>query len=76
VPKGVKVTMPLQAYFRMNKEKSGQFEHTLIIADEGSSVEYIEGCSAPKYNYSSIHAGCVEIFVMKDAKVKYSSIEN
>jgi len=76
VPKNVKVSLPLQAYFRMNKEKGGQFEHTLIIADEGSHVEYIEGCSAPQYNFSSLHAGCVEIFVMKDAKVKYSSIEN
>lgn len=76
VPKGVKVPMPLQAYFRMNRERSGQFEHTLIIADEGSSIEYIEGCSAPKYNYSSLHAGCVELYVKKGAKIKYSSIEN
>jgi Fe-S cluster assembly protein SufB len=76
VPKGVKVKMPLQSYFRMNKEKGGQFEHTIIIADEGSSVEYIEGCSAPKYSYSSLHAGGVELFVLKDAKIKYSSIEN
>ena len=76
VPKGVKVSMPLQAYFRMNAISSGQFEHTLIIADEGSSIEYIEGCSAPRYNSSSIHAGGVEIFVKKGAKVKYSSIEN
>jgi Fe-S cluster assembly protein SufB len=76
VPKGVKVTMPLQAYFRMNRERSGQFEHTLIIADEDSSIEYIEGCSAPKYNYSSLHAGCVELYVKKGAKIKYSSIEN
>ena len=76
VPKGVKVSMPLQAYFRMNEISSGQFEHTLIIADEGSYVEYIEGCSAPKYNSSSIHAGGVEIFVKDRAHVKYSSIEN
>jgi Fe-S cluster assembly protein SufB len=76
VPKGVKVKMPLQSYFRMNKEKGGQFEHTIIIADEGSYVEYIEGCSAPKYSYSSLHAGGVELFVLKDAKIKYSSIEN
>jgi Fe-S cluster assembly protein SufB len=76
VPKGVKVRMPLQSYFRMNKEKGGQFEHTIIIADEGSSVEYIEGCSAPKYSYSSLHAGGVELFVAKGAKIKYSSIEN
>lgn len=76
VPKGVKVGPPLQAYFRMNQSHSGQFEHTLIIADEGSDVEYIEGCSAPQYNRSSLHAGCVEIHVLRGAKVKYSSIEN
>lgn len=76
VPKGVKVGMPLQAYFRMNRARSGQFEHTLIIADEGSEIEYIEGCSAPKYNYSSLHAGCVELFVLPSAKMKYISIEN
>lgn len=76
VPKGLKVTIPLQAYFRMNAEHGGQFEHTLIIADEGSSVEYIEGCSAPTYNSASLHAGCVEIFVKKHATVKYISIEN
>ncbi|MFA6494388.1 MAG: Fe-S cluster assembly protein SufB [Candidatus Paceibacterota bacterium] len=76
VPKGVKVALPLQAYFRMNREGSAQFEHTLIIADEGSSVEYIEGCSAPRYNSSSLHAGCVELWVHKGAKIKYLSIEN
>ena len=76
VPKGVKVNVPLQAYFRMNAERGGQFEHTLIIADEGSEVQYIEGCSAPKYNASSIHAGCVEVHVKKGARVRYSSIEN
>lgn len=76
VPKNVKVALPLQAYFRMNREGSGQFEHTLIIADEGSSVEYIEGCSAPRYQASSLHAGCVELFVHKGARIKYLSIEN
>ncbi|MBI2120192.1 MAG: Fe-S cluster assembly protein SufB [Parcubacteria group bacterium] len=76
VPKGVKVALPLQAYFRMNRESSAQFEHTLIIADEGSSVEYIEGCSAPRYNSSSLHAGCVELWVHKGARIKYLSIEN
>lgn len=76
VPKGVKVTMPLQAYFRMNAPNSGQFEHTLIIVDEGGSVEYIEGCSAPKYTSSSLHAGCVELIVKKGATLKYTSIEN
>ncbi len=76
VPKNVHIELPLQAYFRMNAESGGQFEHTLIIADEGSEVHYIEGCSAPRYNKSSLHAGCVEIFVGKDARVRYSSIEN
>ena len=76
VPKNVKVDLPLQAYFRMNAKKGGQFEHTLIIADEGSEIHYIEGCSAPIYNESSLHAGCVEIHVLKGARVKYSSIEN
>lgn len=76
IPKGVKVSQPLQAYFRMNRSASGQFEHTLVIADEGSEVTYIEGCSAPRYNASSLHAGCVEIFVLPTAKVKYISIEN
>ncbi len=76
IPKGVKVSMPLQAYFRMNAPSSGQFEHTLIIADQGSEVSYIEGCSAPKYTSSSLHAGCVELFVLEDAKITYSSIEN
>jgi Fe-S cluster assembly protein SufB len=76
VPKGVKVEIPLQAYFRMNTERGGQFEHTLIIADEGSDVHYIEGCSAPKFETAALHAGCVEIFVKKGARVRYSSIEN
>ncbi|MFH1400507.1 MAG: Fe-S cluster assembly protein SufB [Nanoarchaeota archaeon] len=76
VPPNVKVTTPLQAYFRMNARKGGQFEHTLIIADEGSEVQYIEGCSAPQYNASSIHAGCVELYVHKNAKIRYSSVEN
>ena len=76
VPKGVKVNVPLQAYFRMNAERGGQFEHTLIIADEGSEVQYIEGCSAPRYNASSIHAGCVELHVLEGARIRYSSVEN
>jgi len=76
VPKGVKVDIPLQAYFRMNATKGGQFEHTLIIADVGSEIHYIEGCSAPQYEESSLHAGCVEIQVLKGARVRYSSIEN
>lgn len=76
VPKNVSIDLPLQAYFRMNALQGGQFEHTLIIADEDSQVHYIEGCSAPRYGKSSLHAGCVEIFVMKNARVRYSSIEN
>ena len=76
IPKNVKVKLPLQAYFRMNAKKGGQFEHTLIIADEGSEVHYIEGCSAPRYDSNSLHAGCVEIHVLKGARVRYSSIEN
>ena len=76
VPKGVSVSLPLQAYFRMNKARSAQFEHTLIIADEGAEITYIEGCSAPQYTESSLHAGCVEIWVKKRARVKYISVEN
>ncbi|MCR4312269.1 MAG: Fe-S cluster assembly protein SufB [Candidatus Uhrbacteria bacterium] len=76
VPPGVTVDIPMQAYFRMNAERGGQFEHTLIVADEGSEVHYIEGCSAPKYSTNAMHAGCVEILVKRGAKVKYSSIEN
>ncbi|MBS3086080.1 Fe-S cluster assembly protein SufB [Candidatus Pacearchaeota archaeon] len=76
IPKGVKVKMPLQAYFRMNARRGGQFEHTLIIADEDSEIHYIEGCSSPVYNELGLHAGCVEIHVLKNARVRYSSIEN
>lgn len=76
IPAGVKIDIPFQAYFRMNAEKGGQFEHTLIIADKNSEVHYIEGCSAPQYAFNSLHAGCVEIHVLEGAKVKYSSIEN
>jgi Fe-S cluster assembly protein SufB len=76
VPPHVKVTLPLQAYFRMNAPGSGQFEHTLIIADEGSEVSYIEGCSAPQYTVANLHAGCVEVYVKAGARVRYSSIEN
>lgn len=76
VPKGVKVKMPLQAYFRMNARQGGQFEHTLIIVDEGAECHYIEGCSAPQYTQNSLHAGCVEIHVLKGGRARYSSIEN
>lgn len=76
VPKGVHVATPLQAYFRMNAQRGGQFEHTLIVADEGASVHYIEGCSAPQYAANALHAGCVELFVHKGARIRYSSVEN
>lgn len=76
VPKGVKVTLPLQAYFRINAESFGQFERTLIIADEGSSVHYVEGCTAPTYTSSSLHSAVVEIFVKKDAHVRYTTVQN
>ncbi len=76
VPPGVTVTVPLQAYFRMNTPHAGQFEHTLIILDEGAELHYIEGCSAPRYEASSLHAGGVEIFVGKHARCRYSSVEN
>lgn len=76
VPPGVKVTIPLQAYFRMNAAHGGQFEHTLIIADTNAELHYIEGCSAPRFDVQSLHAGCVEIHVMEGARVRYSSIEN
>jgi Fe-S cluster assembly protein SufB len=76
VPRGVKVREPLQAYFRMNAKNMGQFEHTLIVVEEGADVHYIEGCSAPKYGSQALHAGCVEIFVKQGAKCRYSSVEN
>lgn len=76
VPKGVKVEEPLQAYFRMNAKNMGQFEHTLIVVEEGADVHYIEGCSAPKYGSHALHAGLVEIFVKPNAKARYSSVEN
>lgn len=76
VPKGVNVEIPLQSYFRLNSPESGQFEHTLIIVDEGADLHFIEGCSAPKYNKVNLHAGCVELFVKEGAKLRYSTIEN
>ena len=76
VPKGVAVTIPLQSYFRLNAPGAGQFEHTLIIVDEGAYLHFIEGCSAPKYNVANLHAGCVELYVGKNAKLRYSTIEN
>lgn len=76
VPPGVSVEIPLQSYFRLNAPGAGQFEHTLIIVDEGANLHFIEGCSAPKYNIANLHAGCVELFVGKNAKLRYSTIEN
>ncbi|MBM3139232.1 MAG: Fe-S cluster assembly protein SufB [Candidatus Rokubacteria bacterium] len=76
VPKGVKVDIPLQAYFRINTENMGQFERTLIIADEGSQVHYVEGCTAPIYSTASLHSAVVEIIVKKGARVRYTTIQN
>lgn len=76
VPPGVHVEIPLQAYFRINTEAMGQFERTLIVADEGSYVHYVEGCTAPIYDTNSLHAAVVEIFVEKDARVRYTTIQN
>ena len=76
VPPGVHVDIPLQAYFRINTENMGQFERTLIIADEGSYVHYVEGCTAPIYKSDSLHSAVVEIIVKKDARVRYTTIQN
>lgn len=76
IPEGICVNQPLQAYFRMNADKMGQFEHTLIIVEKGASCSYIEGCSSPKYESPSLHAGLVEIFVKEGAYCRYSSAEN
>ncbi|OGK37369.1 Fe-S cluster assembly protein SufB [Candidatus Roizmanbacteria bacterium RIFCSPHIGHO2_12_FULL_41_11] len=76
VPQGIKVDLPLQAYFRINAERFGQFERTLIIAEEGSDVHYIEGCTAPIYTTDSLHAAVVEIFVKKNARVRYTTVQN
>lgn len=76
VPKGVRVDVPLQTYFRINAENTGQFERTLIIVDEGASVHYVEGCTAPTYSSNSLHAAIVEIFTHKDAYTRYTTIQN
>ncbi|ACV10564.1 FeS assembly protein SufB [Halorhabdus utahensis DSM 12940] len=76
IPEGVTVQMPIQAYFRMNSEGMGQFEHTLIIAEENSEVHYIEGCSAPQYARHNLHSGGVEVFVKEGAHVQYSTVQN
>ena len=76
IPKGVKCPIELSTYFRINAENTGQFERTLIIADEESYVSYMEGCTAPQRDKNQLHAAIVEIVVMKDAEVKYSTVQN
>lgn len=76
VPKGVKLEKPLQSYFRINNEKSGQFERTLIIVDEGADVHYVEGCTAPTYSKESLHAAVVEIVILPGGKCRYSTVQN
>ncbi|MFC2150244.1 Fe-S cluster assembly protein SufB [Calditrichota bacterium] len=76
IPKGVKLDIPLQTYFRINAEKMGQFERTLIIAEEGSFVHYVEGCTAPTYSASSLHSAVVEIIAMPGSRVRYTTIQN
>lgn len=76
VPKGVKLEKPLQSYFRINSQLMGQFERTLIIVDEGADVHYVEGCTAPQYSKDSLHAAIVEIFVHKNARCRYSTVQN
>ncbi|MGC9019242.1 MAG: Fe-S cluster assembly protein SufB [Candidatus Bipolaricaulaceae bacterium] len=76
IPEGVEVEIPLQAYYRMQTEGVGQFEHTLIIAERGSSVHYIEGCSAPRYSRLSLHSGMVEIYAKEEARVRFTTIQN
>ncbi|MBT3313690.1 MAG: Fe-S cluster assembly protein SufB [Anaerolineae bacterium] len=76
IPKGVKVDLPLQAYFRLNSANIGQFERSLIIADEGAQVHYVEGCTAPSYTTDALHSGVIEIVVKKNARVRYSTIQN
>jgi Fe-S cluster assembly protein SufB len=76
IPKGAKIDIPLQAYFRVNAERMGQFERTIIIADEGSEAHYIEGCTAPQYSTESFHSGVIEIIVKKNARFRYTTIQN
>ena len=75
VPKGVRTDIPIQSYFRINAENSGQFERTLIIVDEGASVNYVEGCTAPSYSSDSLHAAVVEVFVKRDGYCRYTTIQ-
>ena len=76
MPPDIEVAIPLQAYFRINAENMGQFERTLIIADEGSKVHYIEGCTAPVYSTNSLHSAVVELIAMKGAHIRYTTIQN
>ena len=76
IPKDAELDRPLQSYFRLNEPGAGQFEHTLIIVDEGAKLQFIEGCSAPGYNELNLHAGCVELFVENNASLRFSTIEN
>src|SRR5208282_3810616 len=76
VPPGVTVDMPLQAYFRINAENMGQFERTLIIADEGAQVHYVEGCSAPVYSSDSLHSAVVELVALPGSRITYTTIQN
>ena len=76
VPKGIKVEMPVQAYFRINAKNMGQFERTLIIADEGSSIHYVEGCTAPTYSTDSLHSAVVELIALPGAHIRYSTVQN
>ena len=76
VPKGVEVPLPLQAYFRINGENTGQFERTLIVVDEGAKVHYIEGCTAPIYATESLHVAVVEVVALPGSKVRYTTIQN
>jgi len=76
IPPGVSLTLPLQTYFRLNAKGAGQFEHTLIIVDQGASLHFIEGCSAPRYNQISLHAGAVELYVQERGYLRYTTIEN
>src|SRR5436189_936678 len=76
VPEGVRVEIPLQAYFRINAQNMGQFERTLIIAEPGSQVHYVEGCTAPTYSSDSLHSAVVEIVVLEGARVRYTTIQN
>ena len=76
VPADVKVDFPLQSYFRLNAAGAGQFEHTLLVLEEGADLHFVEGCSAPKHNVANLHAGCVELYVGKGARLRYSTVEN